>query len=384
MKILLTSSGGVIRGIENWPEYGLGRELVKLGHEVTAISSTSAMMKHDARRHEIIDGIDVRRFNPILPSSFFYVLREKFDLIHMHHLGYMAPISSYAAIANKFKKTPSVFTVHGIFHDPFLVKNVEDPFNDRIKGNIATKFSLLRLRNWFTHTPLNAQRITALTHWEKKELVGLGIDTKKINVVPNGVETSKFKKNCGNYFKKMGVHGEILLFVGQPTKRKGWQYLVEAMPEILKEFPDAKMVFVGYRSTGVIEELCKKNGVEHNAVFLGYLHEKEKIDAFKSADVFVFPTLYEGFGIIFLEAMAAGLPVVTTNSAGNGEIIKNMKNGILVEPKSSSQIAKAVIKLLNSKKLRRRLGKNGIKLANEFDWRNVVKKYTDVYEEVAV
>lgn len=383
MKILMTSGGGVIRNL-NTPEYGLARELVRKGHDVTVISSSSAMKKHDALSEETIEGIKVRRFNPILPSSLLYMLGRDFDLVHMHHLGHLAPISSYATIRKKIKNTPTVFTVHGIFHDPYIVDDIEDPLSGRIKRNIQATFPVLpwRAANWLAHLPLQADKITALTEWEKAELIKLGINADKISVVPNGIILEKYRKAGKNYFKRIDTEGEILLFVGQPTRRKGWKYFLEAMPEILDKFPEAKAVFIGYRQNKELEDRCRDLGIENSAKFLGFLPEKAKIGALKSSDLFVFPTLYEGFGITLIEAMASGLPVVTTDVAGNKEIIENRKNGILAKPKDSKAVAKACIELLENKKTAGRIRKNNLKKAAQYDWKKIAKKYLEVYESV--
>lgn len=380
----MTSSGGIIRGIESWPEYGLAKVLAKKGHNVTVFSSSSALKKHDGSKNETIEGINVRRFNPVLPTSLFSMLKKDFDILHMHHLGYLAPISSYAALAKKMKSVPSVFTMHGIYHNPYIVENTDDPLSGRINNKVQLSFPFLKpwkLTNWFVHLPLQADKIIALTEWEKTAITKLSIDSKKINVVPNGVDLEKYSKGRSDYFKKLGIGGKILLFVGQPTKRKGWKHFLDAMPGILKEFPDAKAVFIGYSSSKELENYSKSMGLEKSVVFLGYLPEEKKIDAFKSSDVFVFPTLYEGFGIVFLEAMASGLPIVTTDSAGNKEIIDG-SNGILTGAKSSLEIAEAVIKLLESKALRTKISQANKRKVLDYEWKKVAEMYLGIYEDV--
>ncbi len=380
----MTSSGGIIRGIESWPEYGLAKALVKKGHNVTVFSSSSALKKHQGLKNEIIGGISVKRFNPVLPSSLSGFLRETFDILHMHHLGYLAPISSYAALGKKMKSVPSVFTMHGVYHDPYIVENTDDPLSGRISNKVQLSFPFLKpwkLTDWFIHLPLQADKITALTEWEKTAIAKLGIDGRRIDVVPNGVDLEKYSTGKPDYFKKLGIKGKILLFVGQPTQRKGWKHFLDAMPRILKEFPDAKAIFIGYSRNKELENYSKSLDLEKSVVFLGYLPEGSKIDAFRSADVFVFPTLYEGFGIVFLEAMAAGLPIVTTDSAGNKEIVDG-SNGILTAPKQSVEIAAAVIKLLENKALRSKISRNNKKKVLQYDWKKVAERYLEIYESV--
>jgi len=388
MKILTTTAGGIVRGIESWPEYGLARELVKRGHKVTAFSSISVKkVFKDAKAEETIEGIQVKRFNPISPESMLKAMKGEWDLIHTQHLGYLAPISSYAALAAKSKKIPTVFTVHGLYHDPFIVKDVQDPFANPMNFDICRSFPAQpwKIPDWFVHLPMySAKRVTALTKWEKKELVKFGVDEDRISVVPNGLYTAKFAKAKTKAFKdKLGIDGPMLLFVGQPIRRKGPEYLIQALPKIAKQFPDITCVFAGYKSNPELEALCERLGVSQNIKFLGFLSEEDKIAAMKSADAFVFPTLYEGFGIPLIEAMAAGCPIVTTRVAGVPELVKDGYNGLLVEPKSSEGIASAVVKLLKSKKMRASMSKANVNDAKKYEWKNVAKLYEQAFEDAA-
>lgn len=176
--------------------------------------------------------------------------------------------------------------------------------------------------------------------------------------------------------------GKTLLFVGQPARRKGWQYFIEAMPRILKEIPDAKAVFIGYRKNDELEAMCRRHGIENSVRFLGFLPEDRKIQALQSSDVFVLPTLYEGFGQVFLEAMASGLPIVTTDVAGNKEIVEDRKNGILVKPKSSAEVADAAVNLLTNRNLRAKMKSNNLRKTRNYDWKKVAKMFIKTYESV--
>lgn len=386
MKILMATAGGVVSGMEGWPEYGLAKELVKLGHDVEVFASTSVIKAFPhTKREETIEGIRVRRFNPVFPGSLAAMLRGDWDLIHSHHLGYIAPISSYAALRKKIKAIPLVHTVHGIYHNPLLVQSPDDPFSGKIRNSIQKAFSLFHPVNWFVHMPLtSADAVTALTKWEAQTLEKLGIEKAKIYVIPNGVDLEKFRRKAKGFKEKHGIDGEIILFVGQPTKRKGAEYLIRAVPNVVKEFPDVTFAFIGYRRDESLETLCKELGIEGHVKFFGFLPEEEKIAAYKEADVFAFPTLYEGFGIVFIEAMAAGCPIVTTDVAGNKEIVGNGRNGLLVEPRNPDELAKACIRLLKNKSLARSIGRNNLIDSKRYSWKAVSKMYTKTYENLVL
>lgn len=388
MNILMTTCGGFIREIRGWPEYNLARHLILRGHKVTGLTSTSVMKKMGAKRNEIISGVIVRRFNPILPTSLLWMLQHEFDIIHAHFPGYIAPISSYAALLKflkKRKKIPLVHTIHGIYHDPFLVDDVEDPFSKPIKyNNIQCKFSLnpIKAINWFVHLPIfNADKLIALTKFEKEELQKYGIPRDKIEVVPNGIDLSMFSPlpPKDKFKKKFKIKGRLILFVGQLRRRKGPEYLIMSMPKILEEYPDTSLVFIGYKRNKKIEYIVKENNLENHIRFLGFLSERDKIAAYRSADVFCLPTNYEGFGIVYLEAMACGTPIVTTDTPGVMEIVIPKRNGLLVPPKDPNELARAIIKLFDSPSLSKKISKNNISDVKKYDWKIIAEKIESIY-----
>lgn len=198
MKILLTTCGGVVRGIKGWTEYALAKKLIEKGHDVTVLTSSSVMKLHDAKKVENIDGIDVRRYNPYLPTSLIYMLRNDFDVINAHFMGFMASISSYAIIRKKMKNIPVVHNVMGLYHDPYIVDNIDDPLSHRIEyGGMQSSFPInpLRLKNWFSHLPLfNSEIVGALTKWEMEEIKKFGLPDDRLRIMPIGVDLKIFKK----------------------------------------------------------------------------------------------------------------------------------------------------------------------------------------------
>ena len=389
MKILMTTCGGFVRGLKGWPEYGLARELVKMGHEAFGLTSVNLMKKMNAKREEVIDGIKVKRFNPILPGSFFWMAKRDFDIVHAHFPGYMAPISSYAALMKKiFNKWPMVHTIHGIYHDPFLVDDIENPFEKPIRyENMQKKFPInpLKIPNWFAHLSIfESDKIFALTKFEKMEIHKYGVPLSKIEVIPNGIDLNMYEHLPDKkYFKeKYGIRGHMILFVGQPRGRKGPEYIIKSMPKILKKYPDSILIFIGYKSNTQLEEMVKEMKLQKNIRFLGFLSEKDKIAAYRSADVFCLPTNYEGFGIVYIEAMACGTPIVTTKTPGINEIVVPNRNGLLVPPRNPDKLADAIIKLFDSDNLRDRMSKNNIRDVKKYDWPKVAKKVEKIYEEL--
>jgi glycosyltransferase involved in cell wall biosynthesis len=150
------------------------------------------------------------------------------------------------------------------------------------------------------------------------------------------------------------------------------------MKEIQKSF---NCIFIAVGNGPIrkyAENYCKKNGI--NAIFTGF--RKDIYNIMKSSDVLVFPSLSEGFGIGLLEAMASDLPIVATNVGSIPEIIKDKYNGVLVPVKNSKAISDSVVRILNNRKFRDRIVKNGRKVVKKYDWNIIAKKIEALFKSM--
>ncbi len=161
--------------------------------------------------------------------------------------------------------------------------------------------------------------------------------------------------------------------------------MIEAMPSVVKRFKNAKFVISG---KGQSDEMAKLNahaerlGVKDNIVFTGYYPDKKLPKLYQAADVFAFSTFYEHHPFAVLEALATGLPVVTTTVGGNAESIETGKNGLLVKPFDSKQFSDAILYLLEHPIEAEEMGAKARKtIVDEYDWSIVVKQAMSVYEE---
>jgi glycosyltransferase involved in cell wall biosynthesis len=176
-----------------------------------------------------------------------------------------------------------------------------------------------------------------------------------------------------------------IVSVGRLYARKGLFTLIESMPAIVKRFPRAKFIISG---KGQSDEMAKLNahaqrlGVKGNIVFTGYTPDKELPKLYQAADVFAFSTFYEHHPFAVLEALATGLPVVTTTVGGITETIQSGKNGILVQPFSSKQFSEAILHILNNPSKAIEMGTKARQtVEQQLDWRIVVKDAMKVYDE---
>jgi glycosyltransferase involved in cell wall biosynthesis len=207
---------------------------------------------------------------------------------------------------------------------------------------------------------------------------------RDITVVPNGIDIEQFseaatlRKSARN---KLGIQDTdmVLVFVGRLLTSKGLVYLLKSMPIVLQHANNIKLVMVGDGADrSLLEQMALELGLQNNIIFTGMVPNEAVPGYLAAADIFVFPSLSEGFGIVVVEAMASGLPLVSTNVHGLPEIIENGQNGLLVEPRSPEQIAEKVLLLVESDDLRKTMAENNKAGARRYSWENVVGMVEEV------
>lgn len=279
--------------------------------------------------------------------SFLYlvkVLTRDYDVIHLHGFGH--GLVDFAALyCLLIKRRRYVLTVHGFPRSPFKSKGVVGLL---YRAYVPTVGRVLLRR---------ASRVVAISESIKKEAISSGADVEKALVIPNGVDVSTYN---GAFLgkdirKRFGVSEDdfLLVTVGILHERKGFQYLIEAMPLVLKFNSKAKLVIVGmdggYGKN--LRELSEKLAASKNVVFTGFLDFDSKRSLMKTADVCVIPSLVEPFGLISLEAMACGKPIVASEVDGLMEVLEDEGTALLVKPKDVRGLAGALIKLIKDKEL---------------------------------
>jgi len=176
-----------------------------------------------------------------------------------------------------------------------------------------------------------------------------------------------------------------LLFVGTNFQRKGLPTIIRAAPAIVKEFPDTEFWVVGEDiAMPAMKQLCTQEGVVDAFSFLGWKSQAELIDIYARADVFVMPSLTEAFGVVFLEAMAAGLVVVSAAVGGIPEIIRHGENGLLIaDPTDAADLAHQVIRLFRDLQLYAQLQCAGLATAESFNVQQMMSCTYQVYQEIS-
>jgi glycosyltransferase involved in cell wall biosynthesis len=236
-------------------------------------------------------------------------------------------------------------------------------------------------------TPYSARRsrrVIALSQSTKNDLGRLfGIPEEKIEVVPCGVDP-RFQPLRGNlisqFRQRRGLPERMILFVGTIEQRKNVSLLLEAYAQIKKDIPHA-LVLAGARGWGAdgVMARAERLGLA-DVIFAGYVEQEELPLWYNAADLLAYPSLYEGFGLPPLEAMASGTPVVTSNTSSLPEVVGDA--GILVDPRNGDEIASAILKVLHDKGLQEEMRKRGLERAKRFTWQGAAEKTVRVYEEV--
>ena len=227
------------------------------------------------------------------------------------------------------------------------------------------------IANWLWKWTLrNADYLTDVSNTIKLE---------KSFYVPNGIDFSIFKPKFTEKKEK------TVLFIGRLRKQKGIEYFIKAIQIIKKYQTKEKIRFIVVSSSSLeIPEsekyikLIKENGIE----FYSEIPFKEIKKYYQEADVFVLPSTSEAFGLVLLEAMACGTPVVASNVGGIPGVVKDGFVGFLVPPKDPQAIAKKVLKILENPELRETMSKNCMEWTKKFTWKNIAQKYLKVYYEI--
>lgn len=338
----------------------LSKNLVKRGHEVTVYTP----LRENTKECEIIDDIEIRRipFSHLNYKLFNELMKQDYDILHAHAIWSHVPTSFFAS---KIKRKKFIVTPHGSWQ--FIERNIFYESYYRTLWRAITK---------------NSSALIVLNNDEENSVKSWMPD-KKVHRIPNAVDPYIFKpRSRDNFFENRGIKGDVVLFVGAMQKGKGIYVLLECIPCIIKDYPNTHFVLVG-KEVENIHPLIKKYKISRNVHILGRISHRELLSCYSSADIFVAPSLYEPFGTVYLESMASELPTIGTSVGGTTEIIDDMVNGILVEPRDSEQLAEGIKLLLSDEKLRKKLGKNARKkIIEKYSWEKITDQIENLYKEV--
>jgi glycogen(starch) synthase len=299
-------------------------------------------------------------------------LREGIRLIHNHDW-----LTAFSATALKRNlKIPLVATIHATEQG-------------RARGHLASD-TQRAIHNVEWSLTFEAWRVICCSQYMASEVSGFfHTPADKIDVIPNGVEAQRFAVWDGmdlSQFRSMyALPGEMIVFnVGRVVQEKGVQVLVEAMPKVLAENPAAKFVIAG---TGDLLPTLRARawnlGVGDKALFTGFIPDEDRDRLYKVSACAVFPSLYEPFGIVALEAMAARVPVVVSLVGGLQEVVKHGETGITVYPNNVESLAWGINHTLARPDwATQRAAKAYRVVLDEYNWPSIAERTVQVYERI--
>jgi glycosyltransferase involved in cell wall biosynthesis len=316
------------------------------------------------------------------PSSFITLrkaLKEfKPDIIHIHIMNEVTP-----SVLFLLKKYPTVMTLHGpeAFLSKLLIWYLQPScFKDAIYDK--KHLNLKGMLHYFYYNHLQkilyrfALKNVDIFITPSKEMQNLAkVDVSPIIHMPNFVKLREYHELKNNY---------NLLFVGRVEKVKGVEFLITAMPQIVKVFPQATLTIVGdgLDKPASVNQ-AKELRLERYIQFTGWIENKDLDAYYQKASIVVMPSIWvEAFGGVILEAMSVGRPVIGTKVGGIPEVIDDGVNGYLVEPGNADQIAEKVIKLFSDENLLKDFGRNAREHAENFSIENYVEKLDKLYDSL--
>lgn len=368
MKIALVSPydfaypGGVCNHISC-----LAHHITRMGHEVKIISPASkaisslgdSLIPVGSPRPVPASGSIARITISLWLSSRVKTIldREKFDICHLHEP--LMPMLCTTVL--RLSPVPKIGTFHAsggrYWYSSYPWKLILKSWFQKLDGKIAVSPPAMS--------------------YVSKHFPG------EYTIIPNGVDLEHFSTNVSPIDEFIDEKLNIL-FVGRLEKRKGLDYLLEAYRQIKPEIPNSRLIVAGpgTRLRRKYEKRVKQNGLK-DVVFTGYVSYDDLPRYYKTADIVCSPaTGKESFGIVLLEAMAVGKPIIASNIEGYASVLTHGAEGILVPPKNPEKLAEALLSLMTNKSLRQQMGAKGELTAVEYDWKRVAQSVLNYYLKV--
>ncbi len=346
----------------------LAEQFTRAGHQVRIVAPSSRRWSHRCDYLTVVGehviGLPASgsvanvclSFN-LGPHVKSFLTRERFDVVHVHEP--FMPLLPFQFL--RYADSSLVATLHATrdggsrlyAYSRFLIK----PWWDRVQGRIAVSRAALKMIGRYF--------------------------ADRYRIIPNGIDYQHFASDVPPIPRYIDSKSNIL-FVGRQEKRKGLPYLLEAYARLKRERPSIRLIVVG--PDGGMRAACERYVQQHqlkDVVFTGLVPHEELPRYYKTGDVYCAPTTgHESFGIVLLEAMAAGTPIVASDIGGFADVLQDGKQGLLVPPRDADALAATMDRLLSDAALREEMGKRGTKGAQRYGWDRISREILAYYEQV--
>jgi glycogen(starch) synthase len=366
--------------------HNLAKELGKLGHEVHVITPKAS----GGERESVEEGVFIHRVGflnkPFLAVlSFWFSLRKDFSSLEQRAGGFDIVhgngISAFS-LGQKAVSSPRVITAHHLTKTTLRTLGASLPNrvkNLRGEAGISSLIEPLCIKR--------ADRIIAVSQFTKQDIINVyGIPESRIEVIYHGARPENYmlpEEAKLRFRSTLGIESQpMILFVGRLVPRKGVDILLRALPRVIKEI-NVKLVLAGSGNQRDYQQLVQTLGISDKVIFLGHVPDDTLSLLYSSCDLFVLPSRLEGLGIVVLEAMAAGKPIIATNAGGIPELIESGQNGILIDTGEDEELASAIIKVLSDKSLAKAIGENNReKVREHYSWEVAARKAEHLYSDL--
>jgi len=355
--------------------YELYKRLPKYGYHTDLVTPNLGGREYE----KICDGFEVyrvgRKLKYRLLKFIFYQLwnylkikelikKKKYDLVHIHY-GFPSLFLFY--FAKLRLKKPVIITEHHFGTGMDISSQKENPF--------FINFILKKVYK-------NADKIVTLSK-EQKNFVKSLCKRKDIQVISFGIDMIFFNPSkYDKLIKKTYNSDVIILTVSRLVKRKNTEEVIKVAEKIVKEYKKIKFLIIGTgKEKKNLEEIVKKKKLTENIIFLGFISDNRLPSYYATADIFILPSKYEGFGMVYLESMASGTPVISYNISAAREIIENSKNGYLVS--NYLEMYSKLMKLIKNKKLLKKMSLEAVNIVRrKYNLSIMVEKYDKLFSKL--
>lgn len=295
---------------------------------------------------------------------------KNYDIVHLHE--FQSHQNNLAYHYSRKYGIPFIMQAHGLgpktIHGSSILKSL---YNELYGYKIVRE----------------ATKVIALSNIEKQEYKAIGVDSQKIKIIPNGIDFYQYQNQItqGSFRDKYSINPEekIILFLGRLNVIKGLDFLIESFELLSKELDHAKLVLVGgddgYLST--IKRKIDSLSISEKVIITGPLFGKEKAEAYADADILVYPSSYEVFGLVPFEAMLFNTPVIVTEGSGGGEIIETINGGFVVKYGDRLGLNNRIKFIINNPTIADEIAMRGRKFVEtELNYSNIVNRYEMLYE----
>lgn len=347
-------------------------ELVKRGHQMVVLTRRLKSLPHIEQR----DGVEIRRcirtidnLGPLFGMSFvaslstaLWRLRKQIDLVHCHQ-GLWEAVASGLVL-------PRSSTVPCVIQPAAGGEFGEVADLSRTRGRWLLRRALLRNRHF-----------VAISEQIEEELRELGVPEQRLSRIGSGVDTDTFSPGSTPLQSKLPP-GPHVLFLGRLTAQKNLHVLLQAWQHVVDACPEAGLLMAGEGPQDAeLRELAGELRIADSVHFLGSVQNPQ--DYLRDAQVFVLPSHAEGMSNSLLEAMAAGVPIVTSRAGGNVDLIQQERTGLLADASQPEALAAAIVRLLNDRSLAEHCGKAAREhVVQHYSIESIVDRYLELYQRL--